>query len=83
MLFESVAVGLLGAAFGAAVIPIVTDALTSFLESQGIVFSSLRVTTETIALVIGIGVFLGLAAGLIPALHAVNMKIVDGLRRVA
>ncbi len=83
VLFESVAVGLLGAAFGAAVIPIVTDALTSFLESQGIVFSSLRVTTETIALVIGIGVFLGLAAGLVPALHAVNMKIVDGLRRVA
>ena len=34
-------------------------------------------------LIIGIGVFLGLAAGLVPALQAVNMKIVDGLRRVA
>jgi len=31
----------------------------------------------------GIGVSLGLAAGLVPALQAMNMKIVDGLRRVA
>ncbi len=83
VLFESLSVGLLGAAFGAAVIPVVTNSLTSFLASQGIVFSSLRVTSQTLALVIGIGVILGFAAGIVPALQAVNMKIVDGLRRVA
>jgi len=76
-------VGLLGSAFGAAIIPVVTSSLTSFLASQGIVFTALRITTQTLSLVLGIGILLGLAAGLVPALQAVNMKIVDGLRRVA
>ena len=83
VLLESLGVGVLGAAFGAAVIPVVTSALTSFLETQGIVFTALRLTGRTLGLVIGIGVLLGLAAGLVPALQAMNMKIVDGLRRVA
>jgi len=83
VLFESLGVGLLGAVFGAAIIPIVTSTLTSFLASQGIVFTALRITAQTLSLVLGIGILLGLAAGLVPALQAVNMKIVDGLRRVA
>ena len=83
VLFESLGVGLLGAAFGAAIIPIVTSSLTSFLASQGIVFTALRISAQTLSLVLGIGLLLGLAAGLVPALQAVNMKIVDGLRRVA
>ena len=83
VLFESLSVGLLGAALGAALMPAVTSALTGFLESQGMTLTSLRLTGQTLGMVIGIGVFLGLAAGLVPALQAMNMKIVDGLRRVA
>ena len=83
VLFESLSVGLLGAALGAALMPVVTSALTGFLESQGMTLTSLRLTGQTLGMVIGIGVFLGLAAGLVPALQAMNMKIVDGLRRVA
>ena len=83
VLLESLGVGLLGAAFGAAAVPAVTGALTAFLESQGLVFTALRLTGRTLGLIIGIGVGLGLAAGFIPALQAMNMKIVDGLRRIA
>ena len=83
VLFESLAVGVLGAAFGLAVMPVVIGALSTVLASQGMALSDLRLAERTPALVMGIGVFLGLAAGLVPALQAMNMKIVDGLRRVA
>ncbi len=83
VLFESLAVGVLGAAIGLAVMPVVTGAISSVLATQGITFSELRLDDRTPTLVMGIGVFLGLAAGLVPALQAMNMKIVDGLRRVA
>lgn len=83
VLFESLSVGVLGAAIGLAFIPAVTNALSSFLESQGIVLTALAFSGRILGLVAGIGVSLGLAAGLVPALHAMNMKIVDGLRRVA
>ena len=83
VLFESLAVGVLGAAIGLAIMPAVIGALSTVLATQGITFSELRLGDRTPALVMGIGVFLGLAAGLVPALQAMNMKIVDGLRRVA
>lgn len=83
VLFESLAVGVLGAAIGLAVMPVVTGALSSVLESQGLAMSGLTLGERTTGLVMGIGVSLGLAAGLVPALQAMNMKIVDGLRRVA
>ena len=83
VLFESLSVGVLGAAIGLAVMPVVTSALSSVLESQGLAMSGLRLGERTPTLVMGIGVSLGLAAGLVPALQAMNMKIVDGLRRVA
>ena len=83
VLFESLAVGVLGAAIGLAVMPVVTGALSSVLESQGLAMSGLALGERTTGLVLGIGVSLGLAAGLVPALQAMNMKIVDGLRRVA
>ena len=83
VLFESLAVGVLGAAIGLAVMPVVTGALSSVLESQGLAMSGLALGERTTGLVMGIGVSLGLAAGLVPALQAMNMKIVDGLRRVA
>ena len=83
VLFESLAVGVLGAAIGLAVMPVVTGTLSSVLESQGLAMSGLALGERTTGLVMGIGVSLGLAAGLVPALQAMNMKIVDGLRRVA
>ena len=83
VLFESLTVGVLGAAIGLAVMPVVTSALSSVLASQGLAMSELRLGERTPTLVMGIGVSLGLAAGLVPALQAMNMKIVDGLRRVA
>ena len=83
VLFESLSVGVLGAAIGLAVMPVVTGALSAVLESQGLAMSGLRLGARTPTLVMGIGVSLGLAAGLVPALQAMNMKIVDGLRRVA
>ena len=83
VLFESLSVGVLGAAIGLAVMPVVTGVLTAVLESQGLAMSGMRLGARTPTLVMGIGVSLGLAAGLVPALQAMNMKIVDGLRRVA
>ena len=83
VLIESLSVGVLGAAIGLGVMLMVTGALSSFLASQGMTFSDLQLGTRTPALVMGIGVSLGLAAGLVPALQAMNMKIVDGLRRLA
>ena len=83
VVFESLCVGVLGAAVGLAFMPAVTSALTSVLESQSIVMPELRLGVRTPTLVMGVGVCLGLAAGLVPALQAMNMKIVDGLRRVA
>ena len=83
VLFESLSVGVLGAAIGLAVMPVVTGTLSSVLESQGLAMSGLALGERTTGLVLGIGVSLGLAAGLVPALQAMNMKIVDGLRRVA
>ena len=83
VLIESLSVGVLGAAIGLAVMLLATGALSSFLASQGITFAELRLGARTPILVMGIGVSLGLAAGLIPALQAMNMKIVDGLRQVA
>ena len=83
VLFESLSVGVLGAAIGLAFMLLVSGALSSALASQGITFSELQLGSRTPILVMGIGVSLGLAAGLIPALQAMNMKIVDGLRRVA
>ena len=83
VLFESLSVGVLGAAIGLAFMLLVSGALSSALASQGITFSELQLGSRTPILVMGIGVSLGLAAGLVPALQAMNMKIVDGLRRVA
>ena len=83
VLFESLGVGLLGAVIGLAAMPLVIGALSAVLSSQGIALSDLRLGERIPALVLGIGVTLGLAAGLVPALQAMNMKIVDGLRRVA
>ena len=84
VLFESLGVGVLGSIVGLAFMPAAASNLGAYIESNGLVFSSgLSVGGRTSALVLGIGVILGLAAGLVPALHAMNMKIVDGLRRVA
>ncbi len=83
VLFESLSVGVLGAAIGLAFMLLVSGALSSALASQGITFSELQLGGRTPILVMGIGVSLGLAAGLVPAVQAMNMKIVDGLRRVA
>jgi len=83
VLSESLSVGVLGAAIGLAVTLPVSGWLSSVLASQGITFEELRLGSRTPILVMGIGVSLGLAAGLVPALQAMNMKIVDGLRRVA
>lgn len=83
VLLESLAVGALGAVLGAALVPPIIGLISAMLESQGIVFAGLTLNSRTLTLVFGIGISLGLAAGLIPALQAMNMKIVDGLRRVA
>tara|TARA_B100000029_G_C17596016_1_gene964156 strand:+ start:301 stop:1449 length:1149 start_codon:yes stop_codon:yes gene_type:complete len=82
VMIESLGVGLLGAIFGASITPVVTNALTLFLSGQGVIFNSLEFTLQTLMLILGIGIFLGLAAGLVPAAQAINLKIVDGLRQV-
>ena len=83
VLFESLAVGTLGAVLGMALSPAVTNLIGAALASQGLPLPEFRPSARTLGLVIGIGVSLGLAAGLVPAIQAMNMKIVDGLRRVA
>ncbi len=82
VLFESLSVGSLGAAAGLAALPLITGGMASVLESQGFVMSGFNLTGRTLGLVAGIGISLGLAAGLVPAFHAMNIRIVDGLRRV-
>lgn len=79
---ESLVVGVLGAALGCVVATILITGITSFLEQMGIIFGEIRVTPETLGFAMGIGVVVGLVSGLVPAVHAARLKIVDGLRRV-
>lgn len=77
---ESVLITLLGCAFGTVLTFPVAKILSNILSAWFPVF---RVLPETIYLNIIAAVVVGLLASVIPAWRAINMHIVDGLRRIA
>jgi putative ABC transport system permease protein len=77
---ESVFITLLGCAFGTALTFPVAKILSSILSAW---FPAFRVLPETIYLNIVAAIAVGLLASVVPAWRAVNMRIVDGLRRIA
>jgi putative ABC transport system permease protein len=83
VVFESLAVGLLGALLGALLAVGLLRAVGPALEQAGFLFSELSLDPSTLALVVAIGIGLGLVSGLVPAWNAARFRIVDGLRRVA
>jgi putative ABC transport system permease protein len=83
VLFESVAVGLLGAVLGCAVAAGVLGGAAKALEKIFPFFGTLSMTPTAWRNGILVGLAVGLLSGLIPAITASRLKIVDALRRVA
>lgn len=76
---ESVLITLLGCAFGTVLTFPVARILSSILSTW---FPMFRVLPETIYLNVVAAAAVGLLASVVPAWRAVNMRIVDGLRRI-
>jgi len=79
---ESVLVGLLGAVLGAGLGFLLVKGVAVVLEKVFPVFGTLRMTPGILALGLGLGLAIGLLSGLVPAVAAARLRIVDGLRRV-
>ena len=83
ILFESLAVGLIGAILGCAVAAGVLGGAARALENVFPFFGTLSMTPRAWGNGIAVGLAVGLLSGLIPAITASRLKIVDALRRVA
>ncbi len=77
---ESVFMAMVGGGLGIALTFPVAEA---FGQAMGSLFPIFHVSTGTVLLQIGCSVFVGLVAGVAPALRAGNVRIADGLRAVA
>jgi putative ABC transport system permease protein len=77
---ESVFMAMVGGALGIALTFPVAEV---FGEAMGSLFPIFHVSTGTVVLQIACSVFVGLVAGVAPALRAGNVRIADGLRAVA
>jgi putative ABC transport system permease protein len=83
VLAESVAVGLLGAAFGCGVAALLMPLVRAGLAKMMPVFGTLRMGAGNWAVGLAIGLVIGLASGAGPAIAAARLRIVDAVRRVA
>ena len=79
---ESLAVGVLGAALGVGVTAVALQGATPFLEQMAFGFGGFQLDTQVLLTAVAIGVSVGLASGVFPAVAAARLKIVDGLRRL-
>jgi putative ABC transport system permease protein len=77
---EGFALAAIGAAIGIALTPPVASAFHAATIS---VFAKFPVVHETFALQTACAVVVGIVAGIVPAIRAMRMPIVDGLRHVA
>lgn len=83
VLVEAVVVGGLGGAFGLVIsYPLVERGMGRFIEeNMGAYFPYFRIENSTALLAIGLAILLGLLAGVLPALRAARLHIIDALRR--
>ena len=79
---ESLAVGVLGSALGLGVTAVAIRGATPFLEQMGFGFGGFALDGQVLATAVAIGLGVGLLSGVFPAVAAVRLKIVDGLRRL-
>ncbi len=78
---EALMIALIGAGLGI----LITIPMTSLFGSSAIgsaVFSSFRISNDTIVLQAISGLTVGIVAGLVPAWRSARIKIVDGLRHI-
>jgi putative ABC transport system permease protein len=76
---ESVMITALGGAIG---IALTFPVAAGFKQAMGTMFPVFHVTPETVSMQVMAAATVGLAAGLLPAVRAARVKIVDGLRYV-
>jgi putative ABC transport system permease protein len=81
---ESVTVGLAAGVLGCAIAwPLVNQGVSRFIEeNMGGMFPYFRIEPETIALALVLAVMLGAFAGIVPAIQAGRLSVVNALRRV-
>lgn len=82
---ESTFVGLCAGLLGVAIAwPLVNNGASRFIEeNMGGIFPYFRINPGTIVLALSLAVALGLVAGLVPAIQAGKLTVVNALRRVA
>lgn len=79
--FVGLCAGLLGVGLA---VPLVNGGMSRFIEeNMGGMFPYFRIDAGTVALALGMAVALGLIAGLVPAMQAGKLTVVNALRRVA
>jgi putative ABC transport system permease protein len=81
---ESTTVGLLAGLVGVAIAwPLVNKGVSAVIEeNMGGMFPYFRIEPVTIALALGLAVLLGALAGLVPAIQAGRLTVVNALRRI-
>ena len=79
---ESLVVGLLGSALGIGVTAVAIRGATPFLAQMGFAFGGFELDPQVLSSAVAIGIAVGLLSGVLPAVAAARMKIVDGLRRI-
>jgi putative ABC transport system permease protein len=76
---ESIAICAIGGSLGILATP---PAASLFKQAAGGVFPIFNVSVETIELQAACALAIGLAAAIVPALHAARVRIVEGLRAI-
>ena len=79
---ESLAVGVLGSAFGVGLTALLIRIATPFLDQMGFGFGGFQLDAQVLLTAVTIGLSIGLLSGVFPAVAAARLKIVDGLRRL-
>jgi putative ABC transport system permease protein len=84
ILGESATLGVLAGVLGVAMaVPLVNGGMSRFIEeNMGGMFPYFRVDPATVVLAIVLAVVLGLASGIVPAIQAGRLSVVNALRRV-
>jgi putative ABC transport system permease protein len=84
ILGESATLGVLAGVVGVGLaLPLVNGGMSRFIEeNMGGMFPYFRVETSTAILAIALAIVLGLASGVVPAIQAGRLSVVNALRRV-
>ena len=83
VIFEALVVGVLGAVLGCIVAALSIRGLSLVLDKVFPVFGTLSMSPRVWMTGIGVGLVIGFLSGLLPAVSASRLRIVDALRRVA